>query len=83
MRLKLIILKFYYSELEGFKISILASGIGNYEYLYLIKNGKKIGKLSSQYHSNYFGLKEEIKTKLKDLGFERFSFISEIKESFT
>ena len=72
-----------YSEIDGFKISFLPSGSGFYEYLYILKNGRKIAKLSAWYHKNYFDLKEYLKSKTKDLGEERFSYWDEIKESFS
>ena len=75
--------KFLFSDLDGFKLSILHSGAADNEYLYFIQGGKKIGKLSDFYHKNYSDLKEIIKTKIKDLGFEKFSYIDELKESFS
>lgn len=74
--------KFYYKELDGFKISVLTSTASTNEYLYLIKDGRKVGKLSDFYHKNYIDIKEEVKTKLTDLGVEKFSYIDEIKEIF-
>ena len=75
--------KFLYNELDGFKLSILrSSGIDN-EYLYFIQANKKIGKISDFYHKNYSDLKEIVKTKIKDLGFEKFNYIDELKESFS
>ena len=61
---------FSFSEFDGYKISILTSRQGEYEYLYLIKNNKKAVKLSQYYHRNYKELKQHIATKTKDLGFE-------------
>ena len=75
--------RFLFSELDGFKLSILHSGTTDNEYLYFMKGGKKIGKLSDFYHKNYLDLKEVVKTKIKDLGFENFSYIDELKESFS
>ena len=75
--------KFLYSDLDGFKISILSSQGGDNEYLYFMKDNKKVGKLSNFYHKNYQALKSNIKTKLDNLGFENFSYIDELKESFT
>ena len=74
--------KYSLHEFEGFiTCSVPAKG-GEYEYLYLIKNGKKVIKLSEFYHSNYDQIKEEIRQRLKPLGKEQFSYISEFKEIF-
>lgn len=75
--------KFLYSDLEGFKISILRSTGSNNEYLYFMKDNKKVGKISDFYHKNYQALKSTIETKLQNLGFENFSYSDELKESFT
>lgn len=75
--------KIFYSEIDGFKTSMLFSRGGENEYLYLMQRDKKIGKLSDFYHKNYSSLKKEIKANLKDLGFEEFSYWDELKETFT
>ena len=75
--------RFLFAELDGFKLSILHSGAADNEYLYFFQDDKKIGKLSDFYHKNYSDLKEIVKKKIKDLGFENFSYISELKESFS
>jgi hypothetical protein len=75
--------KYLYKDLDGFKTSILRSRGGDNEYLYFIKDNKKIGKISDFYHKNYFELKNEISAKLDDLGFEKFSYMHELKESFS
>lgn len=74
---------FKIAEINGWKYSHLTSRGGTYEYLYLIKNGKKIIKISQFYHKNYFKLKNEIQAKFKYLGYEKFSFLDELKEIFT
>ncbi len=75
--------KIFYSEIDGFKTSIHTSKGGDNEYLYIMQGANKIGKLSDFYHKNYSNLKKEIKSKLKDLGFEKCSYWDELKESFT
>lgn len=70
-------------EIDGWKYSHLSSRGGTYEYLYLYKNEKKIIKISEYYHKNYFQIKNKIEAKFKDLGYERFSFIDELKEIFS
>ena len=74
--------KYLYKDLDGFKTSILRSRGGENEYIYFIKDNKKVGKISDFYHKNYLELKKEIATKLNDLGFEKFSYKDEIKETF-
>lgn len=75
--------KYLYKDLDGFKTSILNSRGGNNEYLYFIKDNKKVGKISNFYHKNYLELKTEISSKLAYLGFEKFSYKGELKETFS
>lgn len=74
--------KYSLHEFEGFSTCSIPAKGGEYEYLYLIKNGKKVIKLSEFYHSNYDQIKEEIRQRLKSLGTVKFSYISEFKEIF-
>lgn len=71
-----------FHEIDGFKTSILSSKSGNYEYLYLIQNGKKIAKISQFYHRNYWELKNNISKQSKYLGFEKFNYFRELKDIF-
>ena len=73
----------YFSEVEGYKICVLPSEYKDYEYLYLLKNGQKIIKLSEFYHKNYPELKSEIAKKCKNLGTEKFSLGRVFKELFS
>ncbi len=75
--------KFSFYEIDGFKTSILPSRGGDYEYLYLMQGDRKIAKISNFYHKNYDSLKEALKGKVKDLGFEKFRYLDEFKEIFT
>ena len=70
------------TEVEGWKYSILTSNGGNDEYLYLYLDGKKIIKVSEFYHKNYDEIKQYVKKRYKNLGFERFSYLDELKEMF-
>jgi len=74
--------EFNSDEIDGWKYSILTSNGGNDEYLYLYLNGKKIAKISEFYHGNYDEIKQYVKTKYKNLGFEQFSYLDELKEIF-
>jgi len=74
----------YFNEIDGYLTAILpASGGESYEYLYLIKNSKKVIKLSQFYHSNYTDLKNAISSAgISNLGCEDFSYSRELKEIF-
>ena len=71
-------------EISGFKISVLRSRGGVYEYLYLMVGDKKIGKISEYYHRNYKDLKNFLITSgLRNLGTEQFSNRQELKDIFS
>lgn len=70
------------TQFDGFETALLPSRYDTYEYLYLMKNGKKIVKLSQFYHSNYVELKSDLMNKIKDLGQKKFNVFQEIKEIF-
>lgn len=70
------------SEFDGFITCQLPSRGETYEYLYLIKNGKKEVKLSEFYHRNYLQLKNRITKTVHFLGDQPFSMLEEIKEIF-
>jgi hypothetical protein len=74
--------KYDFRDFNGFQTSIISSKSGRFEYLYFIKDNKKIIKISEAYHKNYFDLKEKISVDLKDLGEIQFSYIDEFKEIF-
>ncbi|TFF34099.1 hypothetical protein [Mucilaginibacter psychrotolerans] len=68
---------------DGYKTSILSSKSGSYEYLYLIADGKRVIKLSEFYHKNYKDLKRIIINKrFKNLRFESFSYLNELRDIF-
>ncbi|MBK9249052.1 MAG: hypothetical protein IPM69_13295 [Ignavibacteria bacterium] len=63
------ICQYSYSDFEGYTTSDLPTESGGtYQYLYLMKNGAKVVKLSEFYHKNYEELKQEIASKLRFLG---------------
>jgi hypothetical protein len=75
---------YYLEDFQGYKTSILSSGSGSYEYIYLIIENRKIIKISEYYHSNYKELKKYIISQnLKYLGFENYGLIKELKEMFS
>ena len=75
--------KIPYREFDGYETSFVSAFNKDYEHLYLIKDGRKIGKLTEFYHSNYAEMKAEIDTKLKYLGPVEFNYWDEIRESFS
>lgn len=70
------------SEIDAYRISIIAAEEGSYEFMYLYKGGKKIIRLSDFYHLNYAELKKALQPKLSFGGNEKFSFVKEVKEMF-
>ena len=74
--------KYNFEDIDGFQTSMLTGKSGTYEYLYFIKNGEKIVKISEFYHRNYSELKTEISIHIKNLGEIPFSFTDEYKEIF-
>jgi hypothetical protein len=74
---------YYFTDVEGYRTSILPASMVVYEYLYVISGGKKVIKLSQFYHKNYEELKAAIiNANIKYLGFEDFSYGRELKEIF-
>lgn len=68
-------------DISGFKISVLRSKGGVYEYLYLMVGNKKIAKISEYYHKNYRDLKRFlIAAGIPNLGIERFSNRQELRD---
>lgn len=59
--------EYWFSEIEGYKIALLPSEYRDFESLNLIKDGRKIAKVSEYYHANYFELKGKISVKCKEL----------------
>jgi hypothetical protein len=72
--------QYNFKDFDGFQTSILTSKGEDFEYLYFIKNGEKIIKISDAYHKNYSELKNVISSQLKDLGKIKFSYLDELKE---
>jgi hypothetical protein len=74
--------QYSFNEFDGISTSILPSRWGTYEFLYLIKDNKKVIKISEYYHKNYFEMKQSLISQCKYLGEKRFNFFVEIKEIF-
>jgi hypothetical protein len=73
---------FELNDFDGFTTSILTSRNGSYEYLYLMKDKKKIIKISEFYHKNYLEMKQCVSIRMKYMGEIPFSLPTEIKEVF-
>ncbi|EAZ79641.2 intimin [Algoriphagus machipongonensis] len=66
--------QFLTRELDGFKMSLqYAKGGPTYEII-LIKNGRPIHGISSNYTKNFGEIKNKLKTQLKNLGIEEFKY---------
>jgi hypothetical protein len=74
--------KFDFNYFDGFQTSILRGKGESHEYLYLVKDKRKVIKISETYHKNYFELKKRIGTDLNNLGKIEFSYLDELKEIF-
>jgi hypothetical protein len=75
--------EFRIDQLTGYRTSTISSKTGDFEYLYLIDNKKKVIKLSSFYHKNYLVIKSSLlRNRIKNLGTEYPSLIRETIETF-
>jgi hypothetical protein len=74
---------FYFSEIDGYSTIVLPSEYEDFEYLYVMKQGRKVIKISDFYHANYRDLKREISGKCKNLGVQKFSLVQEFREIFS
>lgn len=73
--------QFNFQELDGYFTSQLPSNAGrSYEYLYILKDKRKVVILSEYYHRNYPEMKQILKRKLKFKGDRPFSLSGEMKE---
>ena len=59
--------EYWFSEMDGYKTVLLQSEYRDYESLSILKNGRKIVRVSEFYHENYFELKDMISAKCKRL----------------
>lgn len=71
-----------FNTLDGF-ITLFESGKGVVsESLFILNNGKRVGSVSSFYHSNFDQLKSILKDNLIDLGVRESNFMVESSELF-
>lgn len=73
---------YFLNQFDGFYTTNLQSENGGYEYLYLMKDDKKIIKLSEFYHANFQEMKSAISDKVKNFGPLKYNFWREVKEFF-
>lgn len=74
--------RYEWKDFDGYSTSILSSIYEDFEFLYLMKNNRKLVKLSAFYHKNYLEMKNLLTQQLPDLGEIPFSFTEEFKEIF-
>jgi uncharacterized membrane protein len=68
--------------LDGFITIVESAKGGVYESIFILQDGKRVGSISSFYHSNFEQLKSILKEKLIDLGERNPSFKVESSELF-
>ena len=74
--------KWYFLELDGYETVLLPSRYRTYEYLFILRSGKRVVRLSAYYHRNYEELKTLIARKLKHLGSDGFRISKELNDMF-
>lgn len=70
------------TTLDGFITIVESAKGGIYESIFILQDGKRVGSISSFYHSNFELLKSVLKEKLIDLGERNTSFKVESSELF-
>lgn len=68
--------------LEGFETSIQSGKSGSFEFLFVIKNGKRVACISAFYHSNYDELKKILEKKIINFGEKEYNFKREYNQMF-
>ncbi|MFV8334095.1 hypothetical protein [Flavobacterium sp. GSP14] len=68
--------------LDGFITIVESAKGGVYESIFILQDGKRVGSISSFYHSNFEQLKSILKEKLIDLGERNPGFMEESSELF-
>ena len=70
------------AEFDGFNTVMLPSRRNEYEYLFLMKKGKRLITISEFYHSNYAELKLSIQQKVRNCGRIECNLAEEFKDLF-
>lgn len=68
--------------LEGFNTSIQPGRQGDFEYIFIIHQGRRIASASRFYHRNYDDLKVALEGKIRNLGLKEYKFLYEYKQMF-
>lgn len=71
------------NELSGLRSSVLSSENGNFEYLYLMMDQKRIACISSFHHLNFEEIRDHLQQKVKSLEQIPFDFKEELRDLFS
>ena len=74
--------EWYFLELDGYETVLLPSRYSTYEYVFILRGGKRVVRLSAFYHRNYEEFKTLLARKLKHLGSDGFEVSKELKDMF-
>lgn len=74
---------YHFKDFDGYQTRVIEGKFEKYEYLYLVKDGRKVVRLSQVYHKNYYEFKAVISKKAKNLGLSDYDLIDEILEIMT
>ncbi len=70
---------FEYSDFDGFITSQQPGRLGNKDYIFLLKDEKRLVCISQFYHGNYKALKKRIEDKIQFLGEKEYDWGYEYK----
>lgn len=73
--------KYRLKDLQGFHTSTVTARSVTYDTLYVMKDDRKVAKISSQYISNYYALHNIISTNLTYLGYIETNLKTEFKDT--
>jgi hypothetical protein len=73
---------YFLSDFDRFITSQVPTKYRTFEYLYLLKDNKRLIKLSEYYHKNYEELKQAISEEVDYSGDQPFRMSQEVKEMF-
>lgn len=74
--------RYRFSDLDGFATLTENGKLGLVESIFIIKDGKRVGSISSLYHKNFQDLKSKIYIDLKNRGDLKANNNNEIAELF-
>ncbi len=73
---------FHLKKLDGFETSIQSGKSRSFEFIFILKNGKRLVCISDFYHSNYCELKKNLVEKLSYSGEKKYNFKEEYSQMF-